>query len=91
MTSSADEGTGADITSVPPVDLTTDQPPITRREPPATPRRRVGIQQLLEELAATARERAAAAGEDREARQAYQSVARLAGELVDALGALPRS
>lgn len=68
-----------------PVDLTTRQPAVSV-EPldfPPPPPRQVGIQQLIERLAAMATERAAAAEGER--KQKLERVARLAGELNQAL------
>ena len=68
-----------------PVDLTTPQPAVSTEplDSPPPPPRQVGIQQLLQRLAAMATERAAAADGDR--KQKLERVARLAEELDQAL------
>jgi hypothetical protein len=68
-----------------PVDLTTRQPAVSSEplDTPPPPPRQVGIQQLIERLAATATERAATADGDR--KQKLERVARLAAELNQAL------
>ena len=66
-----------------PVDLTTPQPPVSVQAPPPPQPRRLGIRQLLGQLAAAATERAAA--EDAETGRRLERVARLARELDDAL------
>lgn len=71
-----------------PQDLVKPQQAVAREEPAAPPTRQVTINDLLETLASTARERAEAAREQGD-KEAYRRVARLARELVEALADVP--
>ncbi len=72
-----------------PVDLSTAQPDVVRDQPRAARPRRVGIEQLLEQLVASGRERAAGC-QDPDEKKKYRDVARLARELIAALDEVGR-